>query len=67
MESSAITATGRVEEFSRPVLDPVSPSVCLSICFTWRKVLVCVYAFLHYRDKEASCSTTLAVLGCEAA
>lgn len=28
---------------------------------------VCVCAFLLYEDKEASCSTTLAELGCEAA
>lgn len=44
-----------------------SQSFSLSVWFTWRKLFVCVYAFLHYRDKEASCSTILLVLGCKAA
>lgn len=78
IHGSSFSATERPEEFTGLVLDPVGPSVCPSDWITWRKV--CVYTHTHRereterprdrereRDREASCSTTLAVLGHEAA
>lgn len=65
--SNVISVTERTEEFTELVLDTVCPSVCLSVAESHGERCVCVYAFLHYWEKEASCSPTLAALGHKAA
>lgn len=66
MHNAECSSEERTRRTQWACLKPVSLLDCLFI-YLIHMLLLCVCAFLLYRDKEASCSTTLAELGCEAA